>query len=96
MILKEWMYHSGETYATLSKGTGYRSRANLCRVANGQTPAGKKLALLIEAYTKGSVTRDEVMFPQEYDSFATFKNVVLPNKSKTPEVQCKNIPCIQS
>lgn len=84
MILKEWMFKTHTTYAAICKGIDYRSRANLCRVANGLTPAGKRLALLIEAYTKGDVSRDEVMFPDKYESFKAYKNVVLPNKTKTP------------
>lgn len=91
MLLKEYMYRTGLTYRKICSDLGLTSRANLCRVANGRTPAGKKLACMIEEYTKGSVTRDEILFPHKYEEFEKLKNMVLPNKPRQEEMKCKSI-----
>jgi transcriptional regulator with XRE-family HTH domain len=65
MNLRDYLHFERITQADFAKMIGV-SRFWMSRVTNGDMPPGKKLAKLIEEKTGGKVTKEEMLFPEDY------------------------------
>ena len=72
MILKEWLLRSGISQKKMAKDLGM-AHVSLCLLANGRRNASLKVACIISDYTKGAVSRDEVLFPLKHTSIIPLK-----------------------
>ena len=65
MLLKDWLKKNNISGNSLAGALGL-SAPTIYRVSIGKGRLSPKIAVLIEAATKGQVTRTELMFPEDY------------------------------
>ncbi|MEN8236160.1 MAG: helix-turn-helix domain-containing protein [Pseudomonadota bacterium] len=66
MNLREWLFRERKTVTELAKKIVV-SRTHLNLVSTGKKRPSPDLAKKIEEATNGKVTRDELLFPEDYE-----------------------------
>jgi DNA-binding transcriptional regulator YdaS (Cro superfamily) len=91
MHLKEWIWINGVTYQKLSSDLAI-NMGYLHHIASGKQRPSAMVALQIEDYTGGEVSRDEVIFPEKHPNWDTIKNKDYRSMSseQRKERKCEN------
>lgn len=67
MNLREWLFRKKKTVTDLAKEINV-SRTHLNLISNGIRTPSPELAKRIEQATNGEVTKEELLFPEDYEN----------------------------